>query len=192
MVDSMFMVRCKTPIVLFERWMEIYSEVRKNKQLGTNFGYGIKVNVCNYVDLQEVRKILPFRDHFFFLISNARNREFPIHVDGIPGKLNAASVNWPLVNCNEYSPTVWYRCDDPIFKNIANSYFLENASAAKQIHTETMVSSHKLPYLFRGEILHRGYCNIPQKNEHRIILKWELDFDNWDEACSEFHNRNYI
>lgn len=185
-----YMILCKEPIVTFERWFEIYEQTR-NDPSKKNFGYGIRLETKNFPDLEAIRKALPFRDHFFFLISNKRNREFPIHVDGIPGNKNAASVNWPLEKCDHRSPTTWYKCDTVKFKNLDNSFFLENTDDAEEIYSDAMLSEHKLPYLFRSDVLHRGYCNIDESG-FRIILKWELDFDNWTNACREFQDRNYI
>lgn len=184
------MILCKQPIVTFDRWFEIYNEIRRDKSK-KHFGYGIRVETKNYPDLEVIRKDLPFRDHFFYLISNKHNREFPIHVDGVPGDKNSASVNWPLQKCDERSPTRWYKCDNIKYKDLDNSFFLDNTEDAAEIHSDIMYSSYQLPYLFRGEILHKGYCNIDESG-FRIILKWELDFNDWDQACREFHNRNYI
>jgi len=185
-----FLIKCQQPIVSFDYWNEIYQQARNNKNFKA-FGYGIRVDTKEYAELEKIRNDLPFKDHFFFLISNKKKREFPIHVDGIPGNKNAASVNWPLQNCNETSPTTWYHCDTMVYNNIDKSYFLKNVEDAVEIHSDTMYSKFQLPYLFRSDILHRGYCNM-QTSGFRIILKWELEFDDWKTACTEFHNRNYI
>lgn len=184
------MILCKDPIVTFDQWELIYSDVRKRKDLA-KFGYGIRVNVDDYPELLSAAQTLPFRDHFFFLISHKRNREFPIHVDGVPGEHNAASVNWPLLNCDSHSPTIWYECESREYQDLDNSFFLDNVEDAIEIHRDTMYSHYRLPYLFRGELLHKGYCNL-NTNEMRIIVKWELDYDTWEDACSGFRDRNYI
>lgn len=190
MIDNKYLILCKQPIIQIDDWLAIYADIRKSKS-ATTFGYGIKVDTNAYPALEAIRADLPFKDHFFFLISNMRRREFPIHVDGVPGACNAASVNWPLQNCFEDSPTTWYSCDNIIYKDLDNSFFLENTQDAKEIHSEAMLSNHKLPYLFRSDVLHKGYCNL-QTSGFRIIVKWELNFNDWQTTCSEFYNRNYI
>lgn len=185
-----YLILCKTPIVSFEYWFAIYEQIRKSKKALT-FGYGIQVSTNHYPELEIIRKQLPFKDKFFFLISNRKHREFPIHVDGIPGNYNSASINWPIQNCDERSPTTWYTCNNIKFKNIDNSYFLDNIGDATEIYTQPMMSVHRLPYLFRSDILHKGYCNM-NENGVRIIVKWELEINDWSTACTEFQNRNYI
>lgn len=185
-----YMILCKKPFVTFEYWQDIFQDIRNRKDNKT-FGYGTRVETKHYELLENIRKDLPFRDHFFFLISNKKNREFPIHVDGVPNQKNAASVNWPLQNCDDHSPTTWYSCENPEYLDLDNSFFLKNVEDAIPIHQDTMYSDKKLPYLFRSDLLHKGYCNM-QESGLRIILKWELDYDDWQTACTEFRNRDYI
>lgn len=185
-----FLILCKQPIIPFDRWFDIYNQIRKNKNK-TNFGYGIKVESKEYSDLENLRKDIPLKNYFFFLISNKHNREFPIHVDGIPGKNNAASINWPLLKCDERSPTRWYNCNNTCYTNLDNSFFLSNINDAIEIYSDVMYSSYQLPYLFRSDVLHKGYCNIDESG-FRIIVKWELNFNDWNQACREFLNRDYI
>lgn len=184
------MILCEDPIVTFDTWEKIYADVRKRKDLKT-FGYGIRVEVADYPELKDVMTQVSFRDHFFFLISHKRNREFPIHVDGVPGEHNAASVNWPLRGCDDHSPTIWYECEERRYNDLDNSFFLENIDQAEEIYRATMYSKFERPYLFRGELLHKGYCNL-DTNEIRIIVKWELEYDTWQDACTDFQHRNYF
>ena len=180
-----FIHRC----IPFDEWNKIYEYVRTSKDYPA-FGYGIKVFVKDFPQLETLANDLPLKDHFFFLISNRKKREFPIHVDGVPGKNNAASLNWPIRNCDNRSPTTWYSCDDIQFKDIDNSFFIKNPDSCIEIHSEAMQTSLEKPYLFRSDLLHRGLSGI---NEGlRIIVKWELEYDSWSNACADLHNRNYI
>lgn len=189
-MHSEYLILCKENIISFESWKEIYNNVRKNKNSET-FGYGIKVAIKNYNFLLEISKNIPLADHFFFLITSRRNREFPIHVDGVPGKNNAASINFPLFNCYSNSPTIWYKSKNVEFNNLDNSFFLKNTENVLEIYRSAMLSEYKKPYLFRGDILHKGYCNL-NTSQLRIIVKWELNYATWKAACTDFQNRNFI
>lgn len=184
-VSSKMMVELKDPIISFDEWNQLYVSAREGSIDSDHYGYGIKVSN------KHVSKIpnLPLKPYFFFLVSNRKRREFPIHIDGSPGK-QGASINWALSGCDSNSPTDFYQCCSDIkWKDLDNSFFLENVNDVVKTHSVTMYNNHA--YLFRSDILHRGYCNI-NTNETRIIVKWELDYDTWPEACREFRNRNYI
>lgn len=186
------MVLCKQDIVTFERWFEIYDQINKREIPTQRYGYGIRVDSKLFPDLELLRKHLPFKDHFFFLISHRKNREFPIHVDGIPGQRNAASINWPIINCDERSPTEWFETDKQVeWLDLDNSYFMKNVHDAVLTHSEPMLTRLSKPYLFRSDLLHRGFCQL-ENSERRVIVKWELEYDSWDSACQEFQNKNYI
>lgn len=189
-MNNEYLILCKEDIIPFEIWQDIYNNVRKNKNNQT-FGYGIKVDVKNYDFLLKLSKKIPLADYFLFLITNRRNREFPIHVDGIPGKNNAASINFPLFNCYSDSPTIWYESKNVEFNNINNSFFLKNTKNVSEIYRSAMLTEHNKPYLFRGDILHKGYCNL-NTSQLRVITKWPLTYATWEEACKDFQNRNFI
>lgn len=177
------LIELKNNLIEIEEWKDLYNKVRRKEIPHENFGYGIKVSSEYLSNIPD----LPLHDHFFFLISNRKRREFPIHVDGIPGK-QAASLNWALYGCDENSPTEFYECTkDIIWKNIDNSFFLENTKDA--VMTHKCVMHNNKGYLFRSDILHRGYCNT---SEPRVIVKWELKYNEWSRACKELRNRNYI
>lgn len=165
-----------------DEWMDLYNKVRLKRIPHDNFGYGIKVSAEHLS-----KKIdLPLFPYFFFLVSNRRKREFPIHVDGIPGK-QAASLNWGLVGCDESSPTEYYQCTKkPKWDNKDGSYFLKNVEDVVLTHTNVILNNRA--YLFRSDLLHRGYSY----SNKRLMVKWELEYDDWNTACSEFRDRNLI
>lgn len=172
-------------LIDFNEWKELYSKARNKEIESEHYGYGIKI------DAKHLKKEinLPLKPYFFFLVSNKRKREFPIHVDGIPGQ-QAASLNWAISGCNDKSPTNFYECcTDIVWKDLDNSFFLENTQDAVKTHSVTMYDNNV--YLFRSDLLHSGYCNL-DTTETRIIVKWELEYDSWSTACREFRNRNYI
>lgn len=177
------LIELKNNIIPVDEWKELYSKVRNKQIPSNNFGYGIKVD-AKY--LSSIPNDIPLFPYFFFLVSNKKKREFPIHIDGIPGK-QAASLNWGIEGCDEQSPTQFYECTkDIIWKNLDNSFFLENINDAVLTHSN-IIEDNKA-YLFRSDLLHRGYCNV----DRRLIVKWELEYDDWNTACREFRNRNYI
>lgn len=184
--SNKMMIQIKNNFVSFDTWKDIYEKARKKEISCEHFGYGIKVDssVLN-IDID-----LPLKPYFFFLVSNRRRREFPIHVDGIPEKQNAASINWAISGCDEKSPTDFFHCCTTAkWKDLDNSFFLENTHEAVKTHSVIMYDNNA--YLFRSDLLHKGYYNTDD-NQLRIIVKWELEYDNWQIACTEFFNRNYI
>jgi hypothetical protein len=179
------MVELRDSLITFDEWNTLYTSAREKSIDTEHYGYGIKVNATHVSTIPD----LPLKPYFFFLISNRKNREFPIHIDGSPGK-QAASINWALSGCDSNSPTEFYQCcDDVKWKDLDNSFFLDNTNDVVKTHSVTMYDNHA--YLFRSEILHRGYCNI-NTNVSRVIVKWELDYETWPDACRELRNRNYI
>jgi hypothetical protein len=187
-----YMIRCKEAFIPFDLWRTLYGKVKRGEIESQNFGYGIKVDSTMVPELDYIRDELPFKQYFFFLISNRRNREFPIHVDGVPGENNASSVNWPIENCTEESVTEWFRpTGEVLWDDKDRSFFMKNADEVVKVHEAPMVTSTGMPYLFRSDLLHRGYCQL-ENSKLRIIVKWELDYADWDTACREFRDRNYI
>lgn len=177
------MIELNNPIISFNEWNTIYKKVRSKEIPCQNFGYGIKVST----DVLSIKPDLPLKPYFFFLVSNRKRREFPIHIDGIPGE-QGASLNWALMGCDEKSPTEFYECTkDIIWKDLDKSFFLENTEDAVLTHKNIMYDNHV--YLFRSNLLHRGYSN---SDENRVVVKWELEYNDWSTACREFRNRNYI
>jgi len=175
-------IELKDKIIATDEWLEIYKRVRQKRIPHENFGYGIKVPTECLSRIPD----LPLYPYFFFLVSNRRKREFPIHIDGIPGE-QAASLNWGIYGCDESSPTEYYQCTKDIkWKNKDNSYFLENVEDAVVTHTNIIYNNRA--YLFRSDLLHRGYNNA----NSRLMVKWELKYNDWDTACREFRDRDYI
>lgn len=187
-----YMIQCREALVPFDLWRMIYGRVKRGEIEAQNFGYGIKVDSQVVSELDYIRDELPFKRYFFFLISNRRNREFPIHVDGVPGENNAASINWPIENCTEASVTEWFRpIGEVLWDDKDRSFFMKNADEVVKVHEAAMLTSQSMPYLFRSDFLHRGYCRL-DSSQHRIIVKWELDYEDWDTARRAFRDRDYI
>ena len=80
-------------------------------------------------------------------------------------------------------------CSDIKWKPLDNSFFLENIEDAVETHRGTMHDNHA--YLFRSNLLHKGHCRL-EDNTMRVVVKWELEYDSWKTACTEFRNRDYI
>lgn len=176
------LIELKYNLIDIDEWKDLYRRVRSKEIPCEKFGYGIKVSTKYLSSIPDVR-LFPY---FFFLISNRRNREFPIHVDGIPGK-QAASLNWGLEGCNEQSPTEFYEpTKDIIWKDLDGSFFMDNTEDTVLTHTNIIYDNKG--YLFRSDMLHRGYTNV----DKRVVVKWELEYNEWNTACREFSNRNYI
>jgi hypothetical protein len=176
------LIELKETLIDIDEWKHIYNKVRRKEISYELFGYGIKVPI-KYLS----KKLdLPLYPYFFFLISNKKNREFPIHIDGILGK-QSASLNWGLEGCDENSPTEFYISKkEIIWKNLDNSFFMQNVEDAILTHKNTIHNGKG--YLFRSDLLHRGFSNVNK----RIIVKWELEYNEWNTACRELRNRNYI
>lgn len=188
-LESKFMLPLKPGALIdWTRAQELYAEARRNKSF-PRFGYGIRVSTAEFPDLEDLRRMYGFRDYFFILWQSPRQREVPIHVDGAHGNSNCASINWPLLNCDEASPTEWYSCEEPRTRIIEGSYFLENVEDARVVHREAMLSKGNFPYLFRSDVWHRGYSN---SSGVRVILKWELIRDSWADTVLEFERKNLL
>ena len=176
------LIELKNNLIEIDEWKDLYSRVRRKEIPHENFGYGIKVST-EYLSTIPDASLFPY---FFFLTSNKRNREFPIHIDGVPGK-QAASLNWGLEGCDEQSPTEFYEpTNDIIWKDLDNSFFMDNIHDTVLTHTNVIYDNKG--YLFRSDLLHRGYTNVNK----RVMVKWELKYSDWNTACKEFRNRNYI
>jgi hypothetical protein len=179
-------VPLKTDLIFpWSRALELYELSRSHKKDFAHFGYGIKIPAEKFADTTLLRKKYNFRDDLYILYTTPRSREFPIHVDGTPGENNVASINWPILGCDEASPTQWYRVDHPKYKILDGSHFLENTEDAIELHSEAMLTRLQVPYLFRSDLWHRGFNTT---NGIRVILKWELQRPNWDDAVREFIN----
>ena len=176
------LIELKEPLIKIQEWRDLYSRVRNKEIPHENFGYGIRVSTEYLSKIPD----LPLYSYFFFLVSNKRNREFPIHIDGVPGN-QAASLNWGLEGCDENSPTEFYEpTKDIIWKDLDNSFFMHNTEDAVLTHTNIIYNDQG--YLFRSDLLHRGYTNTNK----RVMVKWELEYNEWNTACRELRNRNYI
>ena len=96
-------------------------------------------------------------------------------------------MNWGLIGCDESSPTEYYQCTKkPKWDNKDGSYFLKNVEDVVLTHTNVILNNRA--YLFRSDLLHRGFSY----SNKRLMVKWELEYDDWNTACSEFRDRNLI
>lgn len=191
-----FLLQLKQPLISLARWEEIYSYVKK-LEFGRRFGYGIQVMLSEsllrrFPELRELRDTYRFADEFYFLITHSKARHFPVHIDGRPGAYNAASLNWPLRCCDADSVTRWFLVENASSNCIDGTYFLEEGRhTGKEIFRAAMRSEGGLPYLFRSDIWHSGYCGAEHKRL-RIIVKWMLKFNSWENACDAFRNKSLL
>jgi len=173
-------------LIWSQTWESIFKRVRYYK-MGRNFGYGIELDVDDFGATKIFRELtgLPLHDKFYFLITNRRSPEFPIHVDGTHGNRNVASINWPLMGCDEQSVTQYYHFDQMRFDNVDGSYFISNPEDGEL--AGSVVLKDNQPVLFRSDIPHRGYCGR-HDNQMRVIVKWGLYYGSWTEACKAFRD----
>ncbi len=129
------------------------------------------------------------KTRIFVIRMPADFQALPIHIDGHADKNNAASIIWPLEGCDERSPTKWFETKRHEFELIKNSYFLKNAEDLKVCHSQPMLSARKAPYLFRSDILHCGY-NF--SGTTKVIVKWELNVSDWEDAKHLFASLDLI
>lgn len=194
MFENKYIINFKKPLIEFSQWEEIQKEARRREDT-YKFGLNYRCQVSHYAFAMELRKELPsLREHFFILNTNRLAREFPPHVQGKPGSGGAASINWPILNCDEKSPSTWYTCKTEVrFKNdlYKDSYLVDNVEDLEAIHTEAMLTSTGMPCLFRSDVIHKGFNNL-EKGETRTIIKWEMEEGSWEESCNILYNGGYI
>jgi len=194
MFENKYIINFKKPLLSFQQWDDIQKEARRRDDT-YKFGLNYRCQVSHYDFAVELRKQIPsLREHFFVLNTNRLAREFPPHIQGTPGSGGAASINWPILNCEAHSPSTWYTCKTEVrFKNdlYKDSYLVENVEDLEPIHTEAMLTSTGMPCLFRSDIIHKGFNNMP-KGETRTIIKWEMSEASWEESCVILHNMGYI
>ena len=194
MFENKYIINFNEPLIEFDVWEAIIREARRREDT-YKFGLNYRCQVKYYdfaIKLKE--KIPTLRDHFFILNTNRLAREFPPHIQGKPGSGGAASINWPILNCEDHSPSTWYRCKtEPIFANdlYKDSFLVANVEDLEPIHTEAMLSSTRKPCLFRSDVIHKGFNNMP-KGETRTIVKWEMEEGSWEEASQFLYKEGYI
>lgn len=194
MFKNTYIANFKKPLLTFDTWNAIVKDARHRDDT-YKFGLNYRCKVDHYDFAVELRKLLPsLGDVFFILNTNRLAREFPPHVQGTPGSGGAASINWPILNCDERSPSTWYKCKTEVrFKNdlYKDSYLVDNVEDLEEVHTEAMLTSTGMPCLFRSDVIHKGFNNMP-KGETRTIIKWEMRETTWEESCITLHNLGYI
>jgi hypothetical protein len=163
-----------------EDFIKIYNDIIVDKK--NRFGYGHKVYTDDFPVFDRIRKRFPkLKNYFYFLKTNRVVKTYPIHIDG-PGEFDSkAGINWPLLNCDSDSDTIWYTVDKHEFyyHDIQNSIFLNDDVVATELHKFNFVD--KTPYLFRGDVWHTG-INRKNQRDFRVMVKWELSVQNWKEA----------
>jgi hypothetical protein len=161
-------------------FISVYNEVTTDKK--DRYAYGHKIYADDFPVFDRLREAYPaFKDYFFFLKTNRVVKTYPIHIDG-PGEFDSkAGVNWPLINCDEQSDTVWYEPEehDFYYHEVQNSIFLKDNVKTKEIYKFHFVDH--TPHLFRGDVWHTG-INRKHQREFRVMVKWELTVNNWQEA----------
>jgi hypothetical protein len=166
-------------------WRKIYEQVRKKKLYDSKHDYGLKVSVDKIERLSEFRKKFSFKDHFWILLTNGSSHSrFYVHIDGRPDDGSPGGINWPLFNCDEQSTTVWVEpVEEKYFEVSANSFTLEPDVETRDIYTYN--HRDEQPVLFRSDLWHYA-VNETKKKDWRVIIKWELYADSWDDMIDEF------
>jgi hypothetical protein len=163
-----------------EEFIEVYNTTIIDKK--NRFGYGHKVDATKFPVFNKLRERFPaFKDYFYFLKTNRVVKTYPIHIDG-PGEFDSkAGVNWPLINCDENSDTVFYDVEehDFYYNEKQNSIFLNDHVKTKEIYKFHFIDH--TPHLFRGDVWHTGINHMNQR-QFRVMVKWELTVNNWEEA----------
>lgn len=177
-----FLIECSflNEYIKPQDFIDIYNSIIVDKK--NRFGYGHKVDVKDFPVFDKLRDRFPaLKDYFYFLKTNRVVKTYPIHIDG-PGEFDSkAGINWPLINCDEDSDTIWYNVDrhDFYYHEVQNSIFLNDDVKTTEIHKFNFVDH--TPYLFRGDVWHTGVNNKNQR-QFRVMVKWELEVNNWKEA----------
>lgn len=194
MFENKYLINFKKQLSTFNEWEAIIKEAKKREDT-YNFGLNYRCQVKHYPFAVDIKKQIPtLADHFFILNTSRIAREFPPHVQGTPGSGGACSINWPIKNCNDLSPSTWFKCTtEPVFKNdlYKDSYLIDNIDDLIPIHSASMLTSTGMPCVFRSDVIHKGYNNLP-KGETRTIIKWEMMDPTWEGACQFLHNKGYI
>lgn len=150
-------------------------------------GYGIAVDATKYSVFDKIRDKFPaLRDTFYILRTNKILTRYPIHIDSPKSFDSKASINWPLINCDNRSETVYYKVGKHDFFNYdknQDSIFLNDNVKVTPIYKYRFVNSHA--HLFRNDVWHTGINNTNEK-KWRIMIKWELIVDNWHTARTMF------
>lgn len=187
-----FLLPFESPLISFERWLEVFSDV-KTLRLGRRFGYGIEVStsdlpLAEFQDILNLKKTLDLCEKFYFLITH-KNRSFPVHIDGVPGNKNAASINWPIINCDSKTTTVWYDVINPEYDIVDGSYFCKESSDKSILYKTSIETSSGTAFLFRSDINHQ-VCSLQEKK--RIMVKWMTKNNSWQEANEKYRRQSFL
>ena len=177
-----FLINCSflDDYIQTQDFIDLYNKIIVDKK--NRFGYGHKVFVDDYPVFDKLRERFPaLKNYFYFLKTNKVVKTYPIHIDG-PGEFDSkAGINWPIINCDERSDTIWYNVDKHEFyyHEVQNSIFLNDDVKATELYKFNFTDH--TPYLFRGDVWHTGVNNMDQR-QFRVMVKWELSVNNWQEA----------
>ena len=162
-----------------EKWREIFARVRKEKSYISKHDYGIKVSTDIIPELKGFP--VPHKDHFWFLLTNGTsNSEFYIHFDGQPNDGSSCGINWPILNCDEKSTTIWVEPEtEDYFEVSKNSFMLKEGVKTKEIYRYHLMNDQ--PVLFRSNLWHYA-VNGTESRQWRVIVKLELLIDKWEVA----------
>ena len=190
-MSGRFFYKFKSPIIEFDRWIDIYSDIKRNR-MGRKFGYGLEVSISDlcpikFKDLFQLKELLRLRERFYFLITHRKTPLFPVHVDGAPNECNAASINWPIINCDSSSMTCWYRVDKPKYYVVDGSYFLRDECDKVPLYETFFHSDSKTAFLFRSDVNHSV---INMGIQTRIMVKWMTRKKTWNEAYEFYKHCN--
>jgi len=167
-------------------FLNLYEDMAATKS--QKRGYGIAVDASKYKVFDKLRAKFPaLRDTFYILRTNKILSKYPIHIDSPSSFDSKASINWPLINCDERTETVYYKVDKHDFYNYdrnQDSIFLKDNVSVTPIFKYQFINPQA--HLFRNDVWHTGINNTNEK-KWRIMVKWELIVDNWQAARDIFN-----
>jgi hypothetical protein len=89
-----------------------------------------------------------------------------------------------LENCDERSTTIWVRpLKEEYYEISANSYTLEEHVETKELFRYHCMNDQ--PILFRSNLWHYA-INETNIMQWRVMIKWELIADSWEDLKNEF------
>jgi hypothetical protein len=173
------------PELTTTKWREIYTKVRKEKLYASKHDYGLKVLVKDIPELEEFYNKFKLKDYFWILLTNGKsNSRFYVHIDGRFDDNSPGGINWPLENCDERSTTIWVRpLKEEYYEISANSYTLEEHVETKELFRYHCMNDQ--PILFRSNLWHYA-INETNIMQWRVMIKWELIADSWEDLKNEF------
>jgi len=167
-----------------DNWKEIYHSVIEDKLYDNFFVYGMQVSVNKFPQLEEFRHRDRMKDHFWILRTNGKKiKKYYPHIDGIPGDGSCGGFNWPLYNCNQSSTTIWIEPRQEKYHYVnETSIRLDDNVGYDEVFKYNMKDGQ--PVLFRSDLWHYA-VNETNIKDWRVLIKWEIFGDSWEELIND-------